>query len=165
MVAAGAGLAGLPSRADGKKPPIVLVHGAWHGAWAWTRLAPLLTAKGYSVSMPDLSGLGANFHRQAPEVGLHVYGQDVLNHLFFNDIRNAVVVGHSYGGCVLSEALSGDSDKRIAHAVYLDALIPTEGKALASYIPASVRQQFKKAAAAGKMIPPRPAKLWKRCGA
>ena len=67
---------------------IVLVHGAWHGAWAWKKLVPLLVAEGYPVSTLDLSGLGANAHRQAPEIGLHVHGQDVINHLFFNDLND-----------------------------------------------------------------------------
>ena len=99
------------------RPHIVLVHGAWHGAWAWKKLVPLLIAEGYPVSTLDLSGLGANAHRQAPEIGLHVHGQDVINHLFFNDLKDCVVVAHSYGGAVLSQAVSQDKEKRIAHAV------------------------------------------------
>ena len=70
------------------RPHIVLVHGAWHGAWAWKKLVPLLIAEGYPVSTLDLSGLGANAHRQAPEIGLHVHGKDVINHLFFNDLND-----------------------------------------------------------------------------
>jgi len=160
--AAGSLIAALPAAAAGKKPPICLVHGAWHGAWAWTKLVPLLVQEGYPVTTLDLSGLGANYHRQAPEIGLHVHGRDVLNHLFFNDIRDAVVVGHSYGGCVLSEALAGDTDKRIAHAVYLDALVPAKGKALVSYLPPKIRAQLEKAAAAGEMRPPRPPQIRER---
>lgn len=144
------------------KPHICLVHGAWHGAWAWTRLTPLLIEAGYSVSAPDLSGLGANVHRQAPEIGLHVHGQDVTNHLFFNDYRDVVVVGHSYGGCVLSEALANDSDGRITHAVYLDALVPGEGDALATFVPENVRAGMVTAAEEGGMLPPRPPELWER---
>jgi len=148
--------------ASGAKPHICLVHGAWHGAWAWTRLMPLLIEAGYTVSAPDLSGLGANSHRQAPEIGLHVHGQDVLNHLYFNDLDNVAVVGHSYGGCVLSEALAGDSDKRITHAIYLDALVPGDGEALATFVPEQVRGNFEAAAEAGGMIPPRPPELWEK---
>jgi len=150
------------ARAERPRRHICLVHGAWHGGWAWTRLAPLLLESGYDVSYPDLSGLGANSHRQAPEIGLHVHGLDVLNLLYFNDIRNAVLVGHSYGGCVLSEALAGDKEGRITHAVYLDALIPGRGEALASFIPPKVKANFEKAAAKGGMIPPRPPEVWEK---
>lgn len=160
LAMAGAGL--RPAAAATAKQPIVLVHGAWHGAWAWARLVPLLIEAGHPVTTVELSGLGANAHRQAPEIGLHVHGQDVLNHLFFHDIKDAVVVGHSYGGCVLSEALGGDTDGRIAHAVYLDALVPKQGEALASHIPPDIAKRFEGAAAAGKMIPPRPPELWEK---
>lgn len=161
-VAALAAPAATGARAETRKPPIVLVHGAWHGAWAWTALAPLLIAEGYPVTAVELSGLGANAHRQAPEIGLHVHGEDVTNHLYFNDIRGAVVVGHSYGGCVLAEALARDEERRIGHAVYLDALAPTEGEALATHVPPPVREGMEEAAAAGALIPPRPPELWEK---
>ncbi|MEM6461186.1 MAG: alpha/beta fold hydrolase [Pseudomonadota bacterium] len=151
-----------PASSQNDKPHICLVNGAWHGAWAWTRLMPLLIEAGYPVSAPELSGLGANSHRQSPEIGMRVHGQDVLNHLYFNDVRDAVVVGHSYGGCVLSQALAGDKEGRIAHAVYLDALVPGNGQALVSFVPTQVRKNFEKAAADGAMIPPRPRDLWEK---
>ena len=151
-----------PADANPTRRPIVLVHGAWHGAWAWSRLVPLLVEAGHSVTAPQLSGLGENHHRQAVEIDLHAHGQDVLNHLFFNDIRDAVVVGHSYGGCVLSEALAGDTEDRIAHAVYLDALVPGNGKALADFVPPKIKENMTNAAEAGKLIPPRPPELWEK---
>ncbi len=150
------------ARAQGIRRHICLVHGAWHGGWAWTQFAPLLEDAGYEVSHPDLSGLGANSHRQAPEIGLHVHGRDVLNHLYFNDIRDAVVVGHSYGGCVLSEALAGDDEGRISHAVYLDALIPKKGESLATFTPPNEKANFEKSAENGGMIPPRPQEVWEK---
>lgn len=148
--------------AAGSKPHICLVHGAWHGAWAWTRVAPLLIERGYSVSAPDLSGLGANTHRQSLDIGLHVHGQDILSHLFFNDYRDAVVVGHSYGGGALSEALAGDKDGWIAHAIYLDAFLLGEGEAVAAFQSNDVREGMEKAAAQGQMIPPRPRETWEK---
>ena len=144
------------------RPHIVLVHGAWHGAWAWKKLVPLLIAEGYPVSTLDLSGLGANAHRQAPEIGLHVHGQDVINHLFFNDLKDCVVVAHSYGGAVLSQAVSQDKEKRIAHAVYLDAFLPGKGESVAGYQPAEDQAKFEAAAKSGKMIPPRPRETWEK---
>ena len=146
--------------ATGSKPHICLVHGAWHGAWAWTRVLPLLIAEGYSVSALDLSGLGANAHRQSIDIGLHVHGQDILNHLFFNDYKDAVVVAHSYGGGTLSEALAGDKEGRIAHGIYLDAFLLGDGESVADFQSAEVREGMEKALAAGEMIPTRPRETW-----
>ena len=56
-------------RAQGPRKHVCLVHGAWHGGWAWTRLAPCIVEAGFIVPHPDLSGLGANSHRQSPEIG------------------------------------------------------------------------------------------------
>ena len=63
---------------------------------------------GVEVSAFDLSGLGANSHQRDSSIGLETHGQDLLQHLFYNDISDAIVVGHSYGGCVLSQALALD---------------------------------------------------------
>ncbi|MEO0681624.1 MAG: alpha/beta fold hydrolase [Pseudomonadota bacterium] len=152
------------ARAHGFAPPVVLVHGAWHGAWAWSKLLHPLAESGVMATAVELSGLGANSHRQAPEIGLRAHVQDLSNHLFYNDLRGAVVVGHSYGGCVLSGALAQDRDRRIAHAIYLDALILDDGEALASHVPPQVAETFAAATEAGAMIPPRPPeareKIW-----
>ncbi|MGI9402229.1 MAG: alpha/beta hydrolase [Rhizobiaceae bacterium] len=146
--------------ADSSGSNIVLVHGAWHGAWAWKDVVLLLTQMGFQVSALDLSGLGANYHRQAPEVGLHVHAQDVLNHLFFNDIDNALVVAHSYGGGVLSEALVGDAEGRIGHALYLDAFRLEEGQSVAGVQSEELVEGMTKAQSEGQMIPPRPVETW-----
>ncbi|WP_430814217.1 alpha/beta fold hydrolase [Carboxylicivirga sp. RSCT41] len=156
------GYARNESTSNVKHQPIVLVHGAWHGAWAWVKLIPLLQGAGYSVTTLDLSGLGANSHRQSPEIGLHIHGLDVLNHLFFNDIRDAVVVAHSYGGAVLSQAVAGDKEERISHAIYLDAFLPGEGESVAGFQDQETQNHFKAAAEAGKMVPPRAPETWEK---
>jgi hypothetical protein len=150
------------SNAEIVKPHICLVHGAWHGAWAWTKLTPLLIQEGYSVSAIDLSGLGANEHRQAPEIGLHVHGRDLLNHLFFNDLRDVVVVAHSYAGAVLSEALVGDREDRIGHGIYLDAFRLGEGESVASFNPPGHQEGLEAAAIKGEMVPPRARDTWEK---
>lgn len=162
MLSAFNGLSSTGNNSKGEQKNIVLVHGAWHGAWAWVKLTPLLKEAGYSVTTLDLSGLGANSHRQSPEIGLHVHGKDVLNHLFFNDIRNAVVVAHSYGGAVLSQAVAEDKEGWIAHAIYLDAFLPGKGESVAGFQDSETQNHFKAAAEAGKMIPPRAPETWKK---
>lgn len=141
---------------------IILIHGAWHGGWVWDRLGPLLKKAGYNVICPDLSGLGANSHRQSPNIGLHVHGHDILNLLFYNDLRDSIIVGHSYGGCVVSEVLAGDSEKRIVHAVYLDAFVPENKEGLISFIPPNLKAEYERLAVENKMIPPRPPEEWEK---
>ena len=146
----------------GRGRKIVLVHGAWHGAWAWNDVIPLLGQMGFQVSALDLSGLGANFHRQSFDIGLHVHSQDLLNHLFFNDIDDATVVAHSYGGGVLSQALVGDTDGRIGHAIYLDAFRLGQGESVAGVQGAKILDGMKRSLDDGKMIPPRPKETWEK---
>lgn len=141
---------------------ILLVHGAWHGAWAWNDVIPLLSQEGFQVSALDLSGLGANFHRQSLDIGLHVHSQDVLNHLFFNDMKDVTIVAHSYGGGVLSDALVGDKEGRIGHAIYLDAFRLSEGESVAGVQSAELVEGIEGALDAGQMIPPRPRETWEK---
>ncbi|KAE9631640.1 alpha/beta hydrolase family protein [Parasedimentitalea maritima] len=142
------------------KKHVVLVHGAWHGAWAWQDTIPLLKQKDLTVSALDLSGLGTTAHLQAHEIGLHAHGQDILNHLFFFDIRDATVVAHSYGGGALSQALANDTEQRISHGIYLDAFRLGEGEAVADYQSAEVREGMRQALSSGAYIPARPQETW-----
>ena len=71
------------AKASASKKHVVLVHGAWHGAWAWQETIPLLTQREFNVSALDLSGMGTTAHLQSLDIGLHTHGQDILNHLFF----------------------------------------------------------------------------------
>jgi pimeloyl-ACP methyl ester carboxylesterase len=57
----------------------VLIHGAWHGSWCWTRVRRLLAAKGHRVFTPTLTGLGERSHLLSPEVGLDTHVADVAN--------------------------------------------------------------------------------------
>lgn len=144
----------MPS--GGSKRQIVLVHGAWHGAWAWAKVTPVLSDMGYHVTAFDLSGLGADSQRQSIDVGLHIHGQDLLNHLYFNDITDAAVVAHSYGGAVLSQALAHDSDGRITHGIYFDAFRLGEGECVAEFQGTGAVPRMTAALTEGAMVPPRP---------
>jgi len=108
----------------------VLVHGAWHGAWCWRRLAPLLQAEGHEVVTPTLSGVGELAHLAIPELGIEEHVADVVNALEAADLRNAILVGHSYGGIVIGAA-ADRTPERIAHLVYLDALVPKDNASAA----------------------------------
>ena len=164
LAAAGAGtlLQGCGSLATSASPKprhYVLVHGAWHGAWAWSKAAPLLRAAGHTVTAPTLSGLGERAHVAAGTSGLHVHVQDITSHLMMEDLRDVVLVGHSYAGCVVSGVL-GARPGRVAHAVYVDALVPMQGQSLASFVPAPVQAEYEKLAAQNAVVPPRPPEAW-----
>jgi pimeloyl-ACP methyl ester carboxylesterase len=105
----------------------VIVHGAWGGAWAFRRVGALLGAKGHTVYRPELTGLGERVHLATPDVGLATHVEDVVNMMRFEELRDVVLVGHSYGGMVIS----GVADKvpdRIRHLVYVDAFLPENGE-------------------------------------
>src|SRR5258708_37041422 len=80
----------------------VLVHGAWHGGWCWKKVVPLLQAAGHRVIALTLTGLGERAHLIDPKVGLTTHVNDVLNTLEMDDLTDIILVGHSYGGLVIS---------------------------------------------------------------
>jgi pimeloyl-ACP methyl ester carboxylesterase len=117
-----------PDQAD-----IVLVHGAWHGAWCWRRVADLLAAKGRRVFVPTLTGLGERSHLAARDINLSVHVQDVVNLLKWEGLKDVVLVGHSYGGMVISGVVESAPEGSIASLVYLDAFVPESGMCLLDY--------------------------------
>lgn len=109
----------------------VIVHGAWGGGWAWKRVDSLLTARGHTVYRPTLTGLGERVHLGSPEVGLGTHVRDVVNTLVYEDLRGVVLIGHSYGGMVITGVADQVPD-RISHLVYLDAYLPEHGESVVS---------------------------------
>jgi pimeloyl-ACP methyl ester carboxylesterase len=105
----------------------VLVHGAWHGGWCWKKVSPLLRAAGHEVYTPTLTGLGERAHLASPEIGLSTHIQDVVNVLEYEDLREVVLVGHSYGGMVIA-GVADRAAARVAHLVYFDAVVPRDGE-------------------------------------
>lgn len=107
----------------------VLVHGAWSGAHTYRRVRPLLACHGHEVFTPSLTGLGERAHLTSPLVNLTTHITDIANQLSYEDLRQVVLVGHSYGGCVITGALAHVAD-RVRHLVYLDAFVPADGESL-----------------------------------
>ena len=110
-------------------PVFVLVHGAYHGGWAWRTVAALLRAQGFAVHTPTQTGVGERAHLLSRDITLDTFVQDVANVLQFEDLRNVILVGHSFGG----NAITGVADRmpeRLRHLVYLDATIPTAGRSV-----------------------------------
>lgn len=110
----------------------VLVHGAWHGGWCWKKVAPLLRNAGHQVFTPTLTGLGERAHLLTPAIDLTTHVQDIVGVLSYEDLQDVILVGHSYGGMVIS-SVAEQADMCLAHLVYLDAFLPEPNKALRDY--------------------------------
>jgi len=121
---------GRNSEANEAMATYVLVHGAWHGAWCWRRVTPLLEAAGHTVATPALSGVGELAHLATPELGIEEHVRGVVNTLETGDLHDAVLVGHSYGG-IVTGAAAHRVPERVAHLVYLDALVPRDNASAA----------------------------------
>jgi pimeloyl-ACP methyl ester carboxylesterase len=106
----------------------VLVHGGGHGGWCYKRVASRLRAAGHEVHTPTLTGLGERAHLLSPETDLELHIDDVARLLFYEDLRDVVLVGHSYGGMVITGVADRESE-RIGRLVYLDAANPKNGEA------------------------------------
>src|SRR5262249_25490134 len=102
----------------------VLVHGASHGGWCWKKIAPPLRAPGQEVYAATLTGLGGRAHLLSREVGLDTHIEDIINVLVYEELSTVVLVGHSYGGMVIT-GVAERMPERVRHLVYLDALVPT----------------------------------------
>ena len=107
----------------------VLVHGGGHGGWCYQRVARLLRAAGHEVYAPTLTGLGERAHLLSREVDLDLHIRDVVAVLHSEDLRDVILVGHSYGGMVVTGVADRAVD-RVGRVVYLDAATPTNGQSL-----------------------------------
>jgi len=107
----------------------VLVHGAWGGSYGWRHVRPLLQQAGHSVFTPSLTGLGERSHLATPEVNLSTHIQDVCNAIWFEDLSDIILVGHSYGGMVVT-GVADRMPERIRDLVFLDAFQPADGQSL-----------------------------------
>ena len=135
----------------------VLIHGAWHGGWCWRPVRPLL--KGHQVFAPSLTGLGERKHLAHPGIDLDTHVEDVVSLLEMEDLEDVVLVGHSYGGMVVTGA-ADRAHARIRRLVYLDAFVPESGKCLLEYVvPERAARMREEGEKAGSVTPP-PLSLW-----
>ena len=136
----------------------VLAHGAWSSAWAWKKMRPLLRAAGHELYAPSYTGLGERAHLAHPGITLDTHIDDVLGTLRFEQLRDVVLIGHSYGGMVATGVADRARD-RIRLLVYLDAFVPRSGQCAFDLVAAEFREQAQKAArdqGDGWQVPPAP---------
>lgn len=107
----------------------VLLHGAWHGGWCWRQVAAILVARGHAVSRPTQTGLGERRHLLSRDIDFATFVGDVHNHLLFEDIHSAVLVGHSFGASVAAAVADRDRS-RLSRLVFLDGFLPESGRSL-----------------------------------
>ena len=112
----------------------VLVHGSWHGGWCWSRLTPVLRSGRHDVYAPSLTGLGDRSHLAGPEIGLTHHVEDVASLLVYEDLHDVVLVGASYGGCVIS-GVAATIPERVRHMVFVDGLVPEAGQSCFDLMP------------------------------
>jgi pimeloyl-ACP methyl ester carboxylesterase len=129
----------LPGTTPKKKATFVLVHGAWHGGWCWKKISSLLDAEGHQIYSPTLTGLGERSHLLAREIDLEMHIQDVVSMLEYEDLTEVILVGHSYGGMVIT-GVADKARKRLNHIVYLDAFLPETEKSLQDYVSISFEE-------------------------
>lgn len=113
----------LPPPLERRARAIVLVHGAWVGEWSFTPILPLLEASGRPVHCVSLTGHGARRHESGPHVTLDHHVADVVGVVDTLDLVDITLVGHSYGGRVITAAYPRVAH-RVARLVYLDAHAP-----------------------------------------
>lgn len=128
-----------------KSSTFLLVHGAWHGAWCWKKLTPLLEAAGHRVLTITQTGLAERSHLMSKHITLDIFIQDVINLIRWEELQDLILVGHSFGG----NAISGVADRLpgcVRHLVYLDALVLQNGQSPFSVVPREVADQRRKLA-------------------
>ncbi len=135
----------------------VLIHGAWHGGWAWQRIVPALRAAGHDVHTPTLTGLSDRAHTLTPQVGLSTHITDVVGLLEGYDLTDVVLVGHSYAGQIVT-GVADRVPERLTRRIHLDAFVGDDGEAAVDLLPATVAGHWREAAEGpgfGWLVPPR----------
>jgi pimeloyl-ACP methyl ester carboxylesterase len=134
----------------------LVCHGAWSAGWAWKKMHPLTAARGHRLVTPTYTGLGERVHLANPSIDLETHIQDILNVIKYEDLRNIVLIGHSYGGMVAT----GVADRvrgHISQLIYLDAFVPDDAQSLLDLNePARAQMQELARSGDGWRVPPSP---------
>jgi pimeloyl-ACP methyl ester carboxylesterase len=134
----------------------VLIHGGFAGAWQWQEVAERLRQAGQEAYTPTLTGMGELCHLASPEVDLNTHIQDIVDLFESQRIENAILVGFSYSGMVIT-GVAEHIPEKIARLVYLDAFVPQDGQSFADVIGPVITDVFQERANAGGqgwLVPP-----------
>jgi len=138
----------------------VLLHGAFHGGWCWRDVVRPLCAAGHAVFTPTQTGLGERRHLLSHAVDLEVFARDLTNLLEAEELADAILVGHSFGGIALTMA-ADRMPERIRQLIYLDGMVVGHGESVFGRLPAELVAARRDAAEAFSdglaLLPPPPA--------
>jgi pimeloyl-ACP methyl ester carboxylesterase len=135
----------------------VLLHGAWHGGWCWSRVSSRLRDRGHQVFSPTFTGVSDRAHVLSRGVGLGTHIEDVTSLIDAEGLQDVVLVGHSYAGMVVSGVAEARPDA-LRLRVHLDAFMPRNGEAGIDLLPETVAHHYYESVAGpgfGWLIPPR----------
>jgi pimeloyl-ACP methyl ester carboxylesterase len=107
----------------------LVCHGAWSAGWAWKKMHPLMQAAGHRLVTPSYTGLGERAHLAHPGIDLDTHIEDMLNVIKYEDLRDIVLIGHSYGGMVATGVADRARDE-VKQLIYIDAFVPKDGQSL-----------------------------------
>ena len=120
----------------------ILVHGAWHGGWCYKHIAKQLRAKGHEVYTPTNTGLGERSHLYHRNIDLNTHITDVINVIKWEELDDFVLVGHSYGGMIIT-GVADRFPEKIRRLVYLDAFVPEDGRCEMDYLPEELKSAMR----------------------
>jgi pimeloyl-ACP methyl ester carboxylesterase len=134
----------------------LVCHGAWSAGWAWKKMHPLMRAAGHRLVTPSYTGLGERAHLAHPSIDLETHIADILNVIKYEDLRDIVLLGHSYGGMVATGVADRAGD-HVTQLIYLDAFVPRAGQSLRD-LNEQARQPMRDRAKSGDgwRVPPNP---------
>lgn len=134
----------------------LFVPGAWLGGWCWRDVAAPLQASGHTVIAATLTGLGERAHLLTPQIGLHTHAADIVGLLHYRDLSEVIMVGHSYGGTIIT-AVAEQVPDRIRMLVYLDASVPRDNESNNDVVGPEMAAQLRadaEASGEGWRVPP-----------
>ena len=134
----------------------LVCHGAWSAGWAWKKMHPLMQADGHRLVTPTYTGLGERAHLANASIDLNSHIEDMLNVIKYEDLRDIVLIGHSYGGMVATGVAARARDK-VRQLIYVDAFVPQDGQSLLDLNEvARPRMQELSKSGDGWRVPPNP---------
>lgn len=143
--------------AQSRGTTFLVAHGAWSAGWSWKKMHPLMSAAGHRLFTPTYTGLGEREHLASPSNDLDTHIQDMLAVIKYEDLRDVVLIGHSYGGMVATGVVDRARD-RVTRLIYVDAFVPKDGQSLFDLISPAERRRMQESAKAGDgwRVPPNP---------
>jgi pimeloyl-ACP methyl ester carboxylesterase len=124
----------------------VLVPGYWLGGWAWKNVTDVLRKKGHTVYPVTLTGLGERVHLGSAQTNLDTHVADVVNLIKYEELDDVYLVGHSYGGIVITQ-VADKIPELIAKLIYVDSAPLPDGAAHIDFYPPEQLAGFEKAVA------------------